>query len=206
MLEQPMYQIDLARVREMIHENPWAILVSEPASSGADPVISHIPVLLDPDMPGPVLLSHLANEDVETHGLGEHRAVVIVQGVHGYISPSWYGASPYVPSWDFLVAHLHGRPEILDAAKTFAVLDATCARMESDRSPQWSLSSVPEYARRIAPGVTGFRLVPDRVVGKAKMSQDKPPEILRRIVHALRTDPYHSNSRLADEVARSNDI
>jgi transcriptional regulator len=206
MLEQPMYRIDDARVRALVHENPWAILVSEPESAGADPVISHIPILQDPDSPGPVVLSHIANQDVQAHGLGERRAAVLVQGVHGYISPTWYEASPYVPSWDFLVAHLHGTPEILDAAETFAVLDATCARMESDRVPQWSLSTVPEYARRIAPGVTGFRLRPDRIVGKAKMSQDKPPEILHRIVHALRTDPYHGNPRLADEVARSNDI
>lgn len=204
MLEQAMYRVDEARVRQMIEANPWALLVSEPASPGGEPVISHLPVLQDPEASGPVIVSHVANDDAAAHGLGRRRATVVIQGAHGYISPSWYQAVPYVPSWDFLVAHLHGVPEILGADETFAVLDATCARMESERSPAWSLSSVPDYARRIAPGVTGFRLVPDRIVGKAKMSQDKSPEIVDRIVRALRHDPFHANPALADEVERAN--
>lgn len=199
-----MYAIDDARVVDLIRANPWALLVSEPAQPGGEPVISHLPVLQDPQANSPVILSHVANEDAEKHGLGSRRVAVIVQGAHGYITPVWYQATPYVPSWDFIVAHLHGVPQVLDGEQTFDVLDATCRRMESERDPSWSLGSVNEYAHRIAPGVTGFRLVPDRIVGKAKMSQDKSPEIVERIVAALRTDPFHANPALADEVQRAN--
>jgi transcriptional regulator len=199
-----MYAIDDARVMELIRANPWAMLVSEPDRSGGDPVISHLPVLQDPATDRPVILSHVANDDAAFHGLGSRRATVIVQGAHGYITPTWYQAEPFVPSWDFVVAHLHGTPQVLGAEETYRVLDLTCERMESERSPAWSLDSVTEYARRIAPWVTGFRLVPDRIVGKAKMSQDKPPEIIDRIVQALRTDPFHANPALADEVRRAN--
>jgi transcriptional regulator len=45
--------------------------------------------------------------------------------------------------------------------------------------------------------VVGFRLVPDRVVGKAKLSQDKPQEVAMRVVTALETDPVHGNRALA---------
>ncbi len=199
-----MYAIDDDRVVELIRANPWALLISEPDHPGGDPVISHLPVLQDPDATGPVILSHVANDDAGFHGLGTRRATVVVQGAHGYITPVWYRATPYVPSWDFLVAHLHGTPELLSAEQTYRVLDLTCQRMESERDPSWQLSSVTEYAQRIAPWVTGFRLVPDRIVGKAKMSQDKPPEIIERIVEALRTDPFHANPALAEEVLRAN--
>jgi transcriptional regulator len=56
---------------------------------------------------------------------------------------------------------------------------------------------VAGYAQRIAGGVVGFRLVPGRVVGKAKLSQDKPVDDVRGVVAALEHDPVHVNPDLA---------
>ncbi len=56
------------------------------------------------------------------HGLGESEVLVIVQGPHGYISPSWY-AEPAVPTWNFVSAHLSGVPEILTTEENLRVLE-----------------------------------------------------------------------------------
>ena len=45
------------------------------------------------------------------------------------------------------------------------------------------------YAARIAPAVVGFRLTPDRVVAKAKLSQDKPAADYAVCCAAWRTRP-----------------
>jgi transcriptional regulator len=201
MLEQRLFAIDdPAELRRLIHDHPWVTLASD--RDAASPVVSHLPVVVDPDTEGVALLGHLARADAVEHELGRRDIVVIVQGPHGYISPSWYDAGPYVSTWNFVVLHLHGRPEILDADATYDVLDRTVDRFEAERPEPWRLDSVPEYAASLVPHVVGFRLVPDRVVGKAKLSQDKPAEVYDRVVAALEVDPVHGNAEVAGAMRR----
>ncbi|MFI0897457.1 FMN-binding negative transcriptional regulator [Streptomyces sp. NPDC020983] len=193
MLEQPIYAMnDPVRLRELVAGHGWATLVS---ATGRGPVVSHLPVVPDWDCRDGegggargsdlTIVGHLAAADAELHELGAHEVVVLVEGPHGYISPGHYGAGPYVPTWNFVVAHLHGRPEVLDAAGTWQVLERTVAHFEADRPEPWSLDGVLDFAHGLAPHTTGFRLRPTRVVGKHKLSQDKPYDVAQRVVAAL---------------------
>jgi transcriptional regulator len=180
-LEQRIFAMtDVAELREVVSAFGWATMVTAPPDRGL--VVSHLPVVLDPSSDGLVILGHLARTDATLHELGRHDTVLVVQGPHGYVSPRFYTGGPYVPTWNFVVVHLHGRPEPLDGDETYAVLDRTVDHFEQC---QWRLDSVAAYAHRIAGGVTGFRLVPDGVVGKAKLSQDKPAEDVHGVVAAL---------------------
>src|ERR1700727_578005 len=107
-------------VRQLIRENPWCTLVS---NNGGELVASHYPVLLDEASPELAMLTHVGRPDEKVHGLGQREIMVIVQGRHGYISPSWYtpGSTP-APTWNFSVAHCYGVPEILDPDETIRVL------------------------------------------------------------------------------------
>jgi transcriptional regulator len=200
MLEQPVYTVGTDEVRELIARRGWATLVS----GGAQPVVSHLPILLEspPESPSESpdevsVLGHLAKADAELHELGQHDVVLIIEGPNGYISPTFYQAGPYVSTWNFVVAHLHGRPEVLDADDTWTVLAKTVEHFESFRPQPWQLDTVDDFARSIAPRTTGFRLSPTRVVGKAKLSQDKPAEVVERVITALETDPVHGHAILA---------
>jgi transcriptional regulator len=198
MLEQKLYaRDDIDFIRSLIHDHGWARLVT--ALPGSGPVVSHLPVILDPLHADATVLGHLAREDAELHELGRHEGVLIFEGPHGYISPSLYQHGPYVPTWNFMVAHLHGTPEALDAEQAFDTLRATVDHFESRRPEPWSLDTVEEYAQRIAPGVTAFRLSPTRIVGKAKLGQDKPHEVAERVIQALQDDgDVHRNPELAE--------
>ena len=197
MLEQPVYAASDGDVRDLVRERGWALLVT----GTTVPVVSHLPIVLEratPSAPGEVtVLGHLARADAEVHELGRHDVVLVVEGPDGYVSPSFYAATPYVPTWNFVVAHLHGRPELLDAEETWDVLARTVDHFESARPEPWRLDGVTDYARSIAPHTTGFRLTPTRVVGKAKLSQDKPDTIVERVIHALDSDAVHGNPALA---------
>jgi transcriptional regulator len=186
MLTQPMYAMtDPGQVRALIATCGWATLVSAPEGT---PVVSHLPVLPDPATAGLVVLGHLAREDAIAHGLGAHEVALVVQGPHGYVSPRLYEAGPYVPTWNFIVAHLHGIPEVLGPEATYDLLSATVDHFEAGRPEPFVLAEAEEYARGIAHGATGFRLAPSRVVGKVKASQDKPVEVVERVIAAL-ADP-----------------
>jgi transcriptional regulator len=198
MLEQPLYAIDdMTEIRNLVRANGWATLIS--CVPGVGLVASDLPVILDPDRTDASVLGHLARSDAALHELGEHPALLVIEGPNGYVSPAFYQAGPYVPTWNFFVAHLHGVPDVLPADEAFAVLEATVDHFEADRPKPWSMAEAEEYAHRIAPGVTGFRLVPDRMAGKAKASQEKPREVAARVVAALDSrDDVHHNPALAD--------
>jgi transcriptional regulator len=184
---------DLAR---LVDAHPWVTLVSD---TSAGLVVSHLPVLAEPPAQGRLaILGHLPVTDAKEHELGHVETVVIVRGPHGYVSASWYAGGPYVSTWNFVVAHLHGKPTPLGPDETFDVLTRTQDHFESDRPEPYRLDGVREYARRLAPFVVGFRLVPSRVVATAKLSQDKPAEDVAAVLRGLE-DPtdVHASSALA---------
>ncbi|MFD1936861.1 MULTISPECIES: FMN-binding negative transcriptional regulator [Nonomuraea] len=183
---------DKERIRALVQDNPWATLLS---GTPRGLVGSHLPVLVE-EGPALSIVGHLGRPDDEAHELGEHEVLLIIAGPHGYISPGWYGGGgPAVPTYNYLVAHLYGRPEPLDAAETYRVLTDTVDRYESVRPTPFRVED--DHGRKVARGVTGFRLRPTRVLAKAKLSQDKPAEIAWRIIQALETDAGYRNPELA---------
>lgn len=208
MLEQPHYAVDDPEaIVKLIRAHPWATLVSVIGDSldGSGLVVSHLPVIVENNRADPnagvdgvqdgdadevAVLGHLAKTDAALHQLSQHPVVLIVQGPHGYLSASWYLTGPHVPTWDFVVAHLHGRPTVLTAEETFDVLAATVDHLETGQRRPWRLDDAPDYARRIAPATTGFRLRPDHIVGKAKLHQDENAAEALHLAAALEaTDP-----------------
>jgi transcriptional regulator len=190
----PGDESDLAR---LVDAHPWVTLVSD---TSAGLVVSHLPVLSDPAPDGRLaVVGHVPVTDAREHELGEVESVLVVQGPHGYVSASWYVGGPAVSTWNFVVAHLHGRPDPLGPEETFDVLRRTQDHFESERPDPYRLDRVPEYASRLAPLVVGFRLVPSRVVARAKLSQDKPAVDVAAVLQGLE-DPsdVHASPTLAD--------
>jgi transcriptional regulator len=187
---------DPGLVRQLIRENPWAILVS--ANQG-EPVASHYPILLDEEAPELTILTHLGRPDEQVHGLPAGEALVIVQGRHGYISPGWYPPSPRnVPTWNFTVAHCYGAPELLGEEENLAVLMRLVDRFEGELESPFSLD--PDAAAEIARGTVGLRLPISRFVCKRKLSQNKDEETRRQVIDALREPGPYSHPDLAEEM------
>lgn len=202
----PDYACDDAAVaKDLIRENPWATFISHVPEEGL--IASHYPVLLDEEADGVVLVSHVGRPDEVKHQLGRHPMMVIVEGPHGYISPSWYGYRPNVPTWNFVTAHLHGTPELLSDQENLQVLDRLVAHFEKvlpDPHLLHATQENSEYAHRIVRGTVGFRLKVERIEGKEKMNQDKPPESMRNIIRNLKAAGPYQNLALAERMERVN--
>jgi len=194
--------MDPADLKRLVRENPWATLVSATSDGLA---ASHYPVLVDETREELSLLTHVGRPDEQVLGLGTGELLVIVAGPHGYVSPSWYGTSPAVPTWNFVVAHLAGVPEVLGPQENLAVLAAMVDHLEGPVASPRPLLADPvdaAYARRISAGTVGLRLTPTRITTKAKLSQDKPPEVVRRVVAELEGDGPYAAPALAREMRR----
>ena len=198
MRKNPSFSLaDPAAIKQLIRENPWATIVSH-TTEGL--VASHYPVLVDEDREELSILTHLGRPDDLVHELGQHELLVVIQGPHGYISPSWYDENPAVPTWNFIVAHLRGVPEILSPEENFAVLGRLVDHFE-DRvpEPRRMLGSPGDaaYAERIQSGTVGMRLTPTSVTAKAKLSQNRPAHIVDSVIEHLEGDGPYAQPALA---------
>jgi transcriptional regulator len=207
MRQNPSFAMtDVAELRRLIDSNPWTTLVS--ATDGGL-VASHYAVLLDDAHDDLTVVGHVGKPDDMIHGLGERELMVIVQGPHGYISPSWYGDGPNVPTWNFISAHLTGVPQILSSEENLRVLDRLVARFEAGMPhPRslWERPNDPDFVTKLERGTVGFRLTPTRVVAKRKLSQNRPADVVETIIGELEAgaSPY-ADPRLPGEMRRALD-
>lgn len=186
-------------VRTLIRENPWGTLVSTTAEGL---VASHYPILLDEDSPELAVLTHVGQPDEQVHDFGDREMLLIVQGRHGYISPSWYSAdAPMpVPTWNFTVAHCYGVPQILDAEENFKVLTRLVAHFEGRVEHPITLER--DWAWPIAQRTVGIRLPIGRFICKVKLSQNKDALTRHQVIEHLREPGPYSDPELAAEMER----
>lgn len=196
MRHTPRYLMtDPEEVKRLIRSSPWATFVSA-TSTGL--VASHYPVLLDETASDIQLLSHFGRPDDELHELGQHSVLVIVQGPHDYVSPSWYAPGDLVPTWNHLTAHLYGVPEILDEEENYAVLCRLTDHFEHHEPGGRNLLDDEAATRRAARGTVGLRLRVERFDARAKLSQNKSDDVRATIAAQLDA----RNPALAQEMRR----
>jgi transcriptional regulator len=186
-------------VRALIRENPWGILVS---STDSGLVASHYPILLDEESEDLAIVTHVGRPDETVHDFGDSEILLIVQGRHGYISPSWYApGSTRAPTWNFSAAHCYGVPQVLGEEENLIVLGRLVEHFE--RAVPEPMLLDPDWGRPVAKGTVGIRLPIARFTCKVKMSQDKDPVTQRNVLAALRAPgPYH-HPELADDMERA---
>ncbi|SDH26051.1 negative transcriptional regulator, PaiB family [Agrococcus jejuensis] len=197
MQPNPQYRVDdPAFVRTLVGTHPWATVVSH---VGDAPVASHTPLLLD-ETPGAndgdalAFVTHLGRADARLHGLvggaatGRGTMLVVIQGDHDYVSPSWYlGADDgQVPTWNFEAVHAVCDVEVVSHDENVATLERLVAHFEGDRPGAKRLDVDDETNLGLSMGTTGLRLTVRSWSAKSKMSQNKSPETRANVIAHLR--------------------
>lgn len=198
MRPNPAYEsTDTEVVRALIREHPWAILVS--AGSDDGPVASHVPILLDEDSGGLAVVTHLGRPDDEQHDLDGRELLLIIQGHHGYISPSWCEAGvSQVPTWNYSVVHCYGVPRILSEERNLDELTRLVAHFEQRvEHPVWL---DPLYGAQVARGTVGIYIEITRFLCKRKLSQNRDPQARRDVIAALRAPGSFQSPALARDM------
>jgi transcriptional regulator len=124
--------------------------------------------------------------------------LVIIQGPHDYVSPSWYAPGDLVPTWNHVTAHLYGTPVLLSEEENYAVLGRLTDHFEQSHPGGRSLSMDEAGTRRLAKGTVGLRMQVTRFDARAKLSQNKRPDVVANVIEQL----DQRNPQLADEMRR----
>jgi transcriptional regulator len=189
-------ETDFERILALVEVYPFGQLITAPDGV---PFVSHLPFLLERGDGNLRLIGHMARANPQWQHLSAEREVLTVfTGPHAYVSPGWY-TTPGVPTWNYAVVHLRGRPRLVEDA---AGLDALLEKLTRAHETPLSDSSQPglsddKRAKLLAMAV-GFEIEITDIQAKFKLSQNRPEEDRRRVADIL----ADSGDASANAVAR----
>ena len=195
----------------LMRERPLALLVSHgPDGLDATPVPFVFYAPENAQGLG-VLRAHLARANPLGATLAEAPAcLVIFQGEHGYVTPSWYPSKAeggrVVPTWNYVTVHAHGQARMIDdPAWLRRQLQDLSQAQEGRRARPWSLDDAPEdYLARQMKAIVGLEIPIERLEGKWKLSQNKDEADRRGVIAGLQTPgDAHADAALAERMLHS---
>lgn len=149
-----------------------------------------LPLLFDPDRGGEhgALIGHVAraNDHWRRPAIGE--ALVIVHGVDGYVSPSWYASKAehgrVVPTWNYVTAHIYGELIVHDDVEWVEdVVRRLTDKHEAGREHPWSADDAPaDYFAGQLRAIVGVEVRITRIEAKAKLSQNRPAADIEGVI------------------------
>jgi transcriptional regulator len=178
-------------LHELIRAHPLGALVVLTAG-GLD--ANHIPMEIDPD-PAPLgtLRGHIARANPLWREVSpDVAALAIFQGPNIYISPAHYltkrETGKVVPTWNYAVVHAHGPLHFIDdRAWLRGFVAKLTARHEAERRDPWKITDAPaEFIETQLGAIIGLELPITRLIGKWKVSQNRPLQDRDGVVEGLR--------------------
>lgn len=125
------------------------------------------------------LIAHTARANPLSDTLAlSKEAVVIFEGPHAYISPTWYqNQQAAVPTWNHITVCVYGIPEVThDPNSVLGALQSLVHQHESQFDKPWTLGDAPAYVDRLLPHIAAFKIRIMRIEGQYKLSQDRPSD------------------------------
>ncbi len=188
----------------LIHQHPLGTLVTL-GKSGIE--ANHIPFEVHPE-PAPLgtLRAHVARANRVWQDFSpEIQTLVIFQGPGAYITPSWYAAKretgKVVPTFNYAVVHAYGPMRAIeDRSWLRALVERLTNRFEAARPAPWQVGDAPaQFVDNLLGAIVGLEIPIARLLGKWKMSQNRPASDIAGIVTGLRESDATQVAQLVAE-------
>jgi transcriptional regulator len=173
---------DRLKILEFLRQNEFATLVTY---DGEKPTAGHL--LMEVVEEGEKLFvnGHMSRVNPLWKTFEKNPEVLVIfQGPHTYISPTWYNHIN-VPTWNYQAVHVYGKPRIVtDQEETYKLLSRLVARNESDVSYRLETLSQEFVAKEIK-GIVAFQIEVKRIEANYKLSQNRNDEDYHNIIGHL---------------------
>jgi len=181
----------------LIEQHPLGVLFTHGAN-GMD--ANHIPFELHADEgPHGALHAHVARANPVWQDVADGDEVLVVfRAADAYISPNWYPSKhelhKQVPTWNYIVAHAHGRITIRDDERYVRGLVARLTRTHEAAMPApWKMTDAPkDYIDTMLKAIVGIQIDITRLLGKTKISQNKEARDIAGAGNALKQKGEHT--------------
>ncbi|MBO1755095.1 FMN-binding negative transcriptional regulator [Allobranchiibius sp. CTAmp26] len=166
--------VDEREAREFVAAAAAGTLITVGADGTPD--ATFVPVLWEGDR----VLAHLARAGEQwARVVDGSQALLVVQGPHRYITPSWYASKVehgrVVPTWNYSVVQLRGRVQLHDDADwTLDMVTRLTRAHEAPRERPWAVDDAPaKWVEGRLRAIVGIEIQVESVQARAKWSQDK---------------------------------
>ena len=176
---------DLNTLHKFMREYSFATLITQ--HEGV-PFATHLPFILDAQRgQNGSLLAHMARANPQWHDFAsEQEVLVIFQGPHAYVSPSWYEVELSVPTWNYAVVHAYGIPRLIEESEElYKLLKILIETHEAQFESPWPFQLPDDYLQKMMHGIVGFEIEITRLEGKFKMSQNRTESERENVIAAL---------------------
>ncbi|MDB4698683.1 FMN-binding negative transcriptional regulator [Candidatus Latescibacteria bacterium] len=166
---------------EFIARHSFATLVGR--VDGA-PYATHLPFVHEREQG--LLIGHIARANPQWRDLQGEEALIVFQGPHAYISPSYYAADFAVPTWNYAAVHVYGVSRVVeDQTRLAAIVEQLTERYEGGRAKPWHVDWNDERYGKMLQAIVGIEVEITRVEGKFKLNQNRPEKDQLGVVVAL---------------------
>ncbi len=170
---------DLSVLQALMRARPLGTWVTQ---GDGELIVNHVPFLLDPARGEfGTLLAHVARANRVWQSFSRTvDSVVVFQGAQTYITPSWYPSKhehgKAVPTWNYAVVHAHGVPRAIeDREWLLRHVNQLTGVHEAGQAHPWKVSDAPpDYIDKMLQSIVGIEIPIKRLVGKWKVSQNRP--------------------------------
>jgi transcriptional regulator len=195
-------------LHEFIRARPLGALVTL-TPNGLD--ANHIPFEIDPEpLPFGRLRGHIARANPLWRDFSRDVGVLVIfQGPSEYISPSWYPTkretAKVVPTWNYAVVNAHGPLQTInDQAWLRGFIEKLTNRHEAGRNEPWKVTDAPaDFVDKMLGAIVGIEIPVTRLIGKWKVSQNRPAKDQAGVVEGLLQEGHDSAAAMASLVRQS---
>ena len=180
-------------IYDFIEKYSFATLFSQ---HNGEPYATHLPLTLNKGENA--LYGHFARPNEQWKDIEYQQVLVVFQGPHCYISPSWYETTMAVPTWNYVSIHLYGKMEIVEDQKViFDSLNDMVKKYESPDSPYNLIDVDSSFIEGMSKGIVAFKIKITKIEAKAKLSQNHPVERQELIIKNLENTSQQDNIQVA---------
>lgn len=187
---------DQAALFEFAERHSFATLVTR---HGDAPFATHLPLLVDREVGAKgTIVGHVARANPQWRDAAGQTVLVVYQGAHAYVSPTWYAEPNTVPTWNYEAVHAYGTLALVeDPAELTALVARMVETYERSMPEPWRFDSDAPMVAGLVKQIVGFRIEVERWEGKAKLNQNHSVERRRRVVAALEQRPGEGEQAIA---------
>lgn len=168
-------------ILDFLKRNNFPALIS---NTDTGLIATHLPVeIVELGEDKLAIYSHMSRVNPQWKSFGDQEVLLIFQGPHTYISPTWYD-HVNVPTWNYMMVHVYGKARVVDGEELKSTLGRLIERHEAHSD--YRLETLPEdFMNKEMKGAIGFVVEVTRIDAGYKLSQNRNDKDHENIIKEL---------------------
>jgi transcriptional regulator len=184
---------------QIMRENAFATLITNDVNGR--PTATQLPFLIKEVAGNIILQAHFAKANPQWKQLETNQLVLVIfNGPHCYISPTWY-ENAGVPTWDYVTVQSYGVAKLFENnQQTAELIEELTDKYEQGFEKPWKANN--NYPDKMLNAIIGFEITVQEIQGKVKIGQNKSREDLEGVVKALNQSPRDNENAVSSLIKK----